>query len=153
MQFSHNYLYFFVINCPQVSQVNTNETRNIAQETYDKAKENLMRANASLIEVNNLFKEVKEFSDRNDTKKDIKNVTEQIFAMKIDIEPHEITNMANKIKEAVQHLTDIDPIIEATKDDLRRVNALKENAEYARFIIIILNNTNYLFFVDLMHRK
>ena len=78
-------------------------------------------------------KEIREFMAQNNTKpEDIKNLTKQILAMKIDLEPEKITEMANKIKEAVHHLTNIDPIIEETKDDLALVNELRENAENAK---------------------
>lgn len=40
--------------------------------------------------------------------------------------------LADKIKKTVESLTNIDPIIAATADDLRKVEKLKEDADRAK---------------------
>lgn len=116
-----------------MSQINTNETRNIAQDTFNKAQTNVIRSNDTLNKAYNLEKEIREFMSQNSTKpEDVKNLTKQIFAMKIDLDPNEVTEMANKIKEAANRLTNIQPVIKETQD-LWRVNILKENAMNAKY--------------------
>lgn len=116
-----------------VSQINTNETRTIAEDTFNRARDNLIKFNDTLNDALSLEMEIREFVAQNKTKpEDIEKLSNQILAMKIDLDPDEITNMGNKIKEAVHRLTNIDAIIEETKDDLRRVNYLKERAESAK---------------------
>ncbi|RZB39836.1 Laminin EGF, Prominin, and/or AAA 13 domain containing protein [Asbolus verrucosus] len=116
-----------------VSQINTNETRNIAQNTFDKARAILIEYNNTVNSANNLENEIRDFLAQNNTKpEDIKKLADQVLAKKIHLEPDEITTLANQIKDAVSRLTDIDSIIKDTRDDLRRVNQLKENAENAK---------------------
>jgi laminin beta 1 len=120
-----------------VSQINTNETRTIAEDTFNRARDNLIKFNDTLNDALSLEMEIREFVAQNKTKpEDIEKLSNQILAMKIDLDPDEITNMGNKIKEAVHRLTNIDAIIEETKDDLRRVNYLKERAESAKYLFI-----------------
>lgn len=54
--------------------------------------------------------------------------------MNIDLKPEEITELAQKIKEAVESLTNIDPIIAETAADLKKVEELKENADSAKYV-------------------
>lgn len=45
--------------------------------------------------------------------------------------PEEVRELAENIKNAVDRLTNTDYIIDATKNDLAKVNRLKEDARYA----------------------
>lgn len=53
----------------------------------------------------------------------------------IQASPEEIQKLDKKIREAVTSLTNIEPIIAETKDDLEKVNKLKDDAMNARYII------------------
>lgn len=54
--------------------------------------------------------------------------------MNIHLKPEEITELAQKIKEAVESLTNIDPIIAETAADLKKVEELKKNADNAKYV-------------------
>ena len=45
--------------------------------------------------------------------------------------PEQIDELAEKIRESISTLTDIDEIIRATEDDLRQAERLKQDAEDA----------------------
>lgn len=62
-----------------VSQINTNETKNLAQETFDKIFDELKKANNSLKGMNDLRKEMNEFLNMNQTKpEDIKKLAQEV---------------------------------------------------------------------------
>nr|XP_023021103.1 laminin subunit beta-1 isoform X2 [Leptinotarsa decemlineata] len=116
-----------------VSQINTNQTRNLAKETYDKIFDELKKANMSLKEVTDMRKEMREFMGQNNTKpSDIKKLAEEILMKNVQKTPEEVRELALNIKNAVDRLTNTDYIIDATKGDLARVNELKEHAKYAK---------------------
>ncbi|KAG5893086.1 hypothetical protein JTB14_029481 [Gonioctena quinquepunctata] len=116
-----------------VSQINTNQTKNLAQETFDKIFDELKKVNSSLKEVTDMRKEMREFVGQNNTKpEDIKKLAEEILKKNVQKTPAEVRELADNIKNAVDRLTNTDYIIEATKGDLARVNELKEHAKYAK---------------------
>lgn len=108
----------------------------MAQDAFDKAQSILIKSNLTLTNATNLQAEIQEFLSQNNTKpEDIKNLADEVLRQKIQLDPDEITRMAEKIKDAVDSLTNIDPIIEETRDDLRKVNQLKEDAENAKYLL------------------
>ncbi|CAH2007905.1 unnamed protein product [Acanthoscelides obtectus] len=116
-----------------VSQINTNDTRNLAQATYDKIKDELSKANNSLKLVTDMREEMNEFMGQNNTKpEDIQHLAEEIFEKNIEKTPEEVQELADNIKDAVDRLTNTDYIIDETKDDLAKVNQLKAHAEQAK---------------------
>lgn len=56
----------------------------------------------------------------------------QVLKKNVQKTPEEVKELADNIKEAVERLTNTDYIIRATKDDLAKVNQLKEHAKYAK---------------------
>lgn len=52
--------------------------------------------------------------------------------MRISLTPEEIQELAQQINETIKGLTDIDSILEATRDDLRRAQDLKDRADRAQ---------------------
>lgn len=48
--------------------------------------------------------------------------------------PQQVKELADNIKNAVERLTNTDYIINSTKDDLAKVNQLKEHAKYAKYV-------------------
>ena len=52
--------------------------------------------------------------------------------MTISLTPEQIRELAQQINETIRGLTDIDTILEATKDDLDKAQRLKERADNAK---------------------
>ncbi|CAH1103667.1 unnamed protein product [Psylliodes chrysocephalus] len=116
-----------------VSQINTNETRNLAKETLEKIFEELTNANKSLKEMTDMRNEMREFMGQNKSKPaDIKKLAEEILNKNVEKTPEEVRELAENIKNAIDRLRNTDRIIEETKGDLAKVNELKEDARYAK---------------------
>ena len=54
--------------------------------------------------------------------------------MTISLTPEQIRELAREINETIEGLTDIDAILEATKEDLDKAQRLKERADNARYL-------------------
>lgn len=62
-----------------MSLINTNETKTIVQETYDKIVEEIRKANESFFNITTIENEMKEFLGQNSTKpEDIKRLAEEV---------------------------------------------------------------------------
>ena len=59
-------------------------------------------------------------------------MAEEVLAMKISLTPEQIQDLANQINDTIRGLTDIDNILDATRDDLNKANDLKERADNAK---------------------
>ena len=57
--------------------------------------------------------------------------------MTISLTPEQIRELAREINETIKGLTDIDAILEATKEDLDKAQRLKERADNARYLFNI----------------
>ncbi|CAG9828598.1 unnamed protein product [Diabrotica balteata] len=116
-----------------VSQINTNDTRNLAKDTLDKIFLELTNANKSLKEMSDMRNEMMDFMNQNKSKPaDIKKLAEEILKKNVEKTPEEVRELAENIKNAIDRLTNTDYIIEDTKGDLAKVNELKEHAKYAK---------------------
>lgn len=116
-----------------VSQINTNETRTLAQITHNFINNELKKSDISLNKANQMMKEMREYMGQNNTKpEDIKKLAEEVLKKNVHKTPEEVKELADSIKDAVERLTNTDYIIEATKNDLTKVNQLKEDAKFAK---------------------
>ena len=61
-------------------------------------------------------------------------MAEDVLAMTISLTPDQIRDLARQINETIRGLTDIDAILEATKEDLDKAQRLKERADNARYL-------------------
>ena len=59
-------------------------------------------------------------------------VAEEVLAMKISLTPEQIQDLARQINDTIRGLTDIDNILDATRDDLNKANDLKDRADQAK---------------------
>ncbi len=59
-------------------------------------------------------------------------MAEEVLEMTISLTPEQIRELAQQINETIRGLTDIDTILEATKDDLDKAQRLKERADNAK---------------------
>ncbi|KAF5272841.1 hypothetical protein FQR65_LT00437 [Abscondita terminalis] len=116
-----------------ISQLNTTLAKVLSQDAYDKAHSALLSTNSSLQSMNNMKIRINEFLNQNhSTPEDIKKVAYQVLEKRIEQKPEEILELAQKIKDTVESLTNIDPIIAATADDLKKVEKLKNDADEAK---------------------
>ncbi|XP_066247088.1 laminin subunit beta-1 isoform X1 [Euwallacea similis] len=116
-----------------VSQINTNETRRAAQETYDAINNMLLESNSSLNKVAVVMKDMRDFMGQNNTKpEDVKKLAEEVLKKDVHKSEDEVRELADNIRNALLKLKNTDHIIAETKNDLDKVNQLKENAEFAK---------------------
>lgn len=59
----------------------------------------------------------------------------QVLKLNVNASREEINDLSKRIKDAVESVTNIDMIIQATKDDLQKAKSLKERAELAKYVI------------------
>lgn len=59
-------------------------------------------------------------------------VAEEVLGMAISLTPDQIQDLAHQINQTIAGLTDIDSILEDTRDDLRRAQLLKDRADQAQ---------------------
>lgn len=71
---------------------------------------------------------------------------EEVLAMTISLTPAEILDLAKQITSTIQSLTNIDAILDDTRDNLNTVNDLKRRADDAKSASIFLKL--FLFSVD-----
>ena len=62
-------------------------------------------------------------------------VADEVLAMKISLTPEQIQDLAQQINETIQGLTAIDDILQDTKDDLVRVQKLRDRATKAEWVL------------------
>lgn len=116
-----------------VSQINTNETRRLAQEAFDAINRTLGDSNNSLSKAALVIKEMSEFMGQNNTNpEEIKMLAEEVLSKNVHKTEDEVRELANNIRDALHRLKNTDHIIEETKNDLDKVNRLKQDAEYAK---------------------
>lgn len=58
--------------------------------------------------------------------------------MTISLTPEQILDLAKQINHTIQSLTNIDAILDATRDDLNTVNDLKRRADDAKSASVLL---------------
>lgn len=63
---------------------------------------------------------------------DIQSLAEIVLNKGISLRPEQITDLARRINDTIQSLTDIDVILLETADDLASANALKARADVAK---------------------
>jgi len=63
---------------------------------------------------------------------DIQSLAKDVLSKSISLKPEQITDLARRINETIQSLTNIDYILLETADDLASANALKSRADEAK---------------------
>lgn len=62
----------------------------------------------------------------------IEAVANRVLELSIPASPHQIRHLANEIKDRVRSLSNVDAILERTKDDVRKAEQLLLDAKRAR---------------------
>lgn len=119
----------FIRNVPLM---NITQAKALAEEAHNRALKAHKDANSSMISLDTVTKKIQEFLNQNTTSEEMKVIAEEILKKDIKSSPNQIKDLAEKIRKAVQALTNIDPIIEETRDDLEKVKQLKEDADNAK---------------------
>ena len=57
-----------------------------------------------------------------------------MLKLNIQLQPAQITELAKKINDTIASLTNIDDILEETEGDLSKANALKKQADGAKYV-------------------
>ncbi|XP_017782768.1 PREDICTED: laminin subunit beta-1 isoform X2 [Nicrophorus vespilloides] len=131
--------YEFIRN---VTLVNTTLSKQNAKQAFDAAEKAYLNSNKSMVEINNNKKQIKEFMSQNTSSpKELDTLAKNVLNLNINLEPNKIKTLADKIKKAVDSLTNIEPIIEETKDDLKLVNQLKSDADATKLSVQQIKNT------------
>ncbi|CAH0562710.1 unnamed protein product [Brassicogethes aeneus] len=112
-----------------VSLVNTEKTKALAQDTFDRINASSSISNKTLNEAHALLKNIRDFLAQNHTKPEEMNaIVEQVLSTNMNHSRAEVEKLAKQIKDAVDRLTNTDKIIAATKHHLEKVNLLKAQA-------------------------
>ena len=59
-------------------------------------------------------------------------IAEEVLGMSISLTPEQIQDLAQQINETIRGLTDIQKILDDTKDNLDMANGLKQRADSAK---------------------
>ena len=71
-------------------------------------------------------------------------IAEEVLGMSISLTPEQIQDLAQQINETIRGLTDIQKILDDTKDNLDMANGLKERADNAKYVQSILTSSVFI---------
>lgn len=116
------------------------EAKTQAEEAKEKAKAALDKASAAKSKVersNNdlrdLIKQIREFLMQEGADPDsIESVANRVLELSIPASPEQIRHLAEEIKDRVRSLSNVDAILDQTKDDVRKAEKLLLDAKRAR---------------------
>jgi len=108
-------------------------TKELAKDAHNLATLAKNRSENTVQDNDELLESVDEFLNKQRAKPDdIKNVAVEVLNKKIQLEPEQITELAQKINNTIASLTNIDDILAETSDDLALANSLKNEADEAK---------------------
>lgn len=104
-----------------------------AQMAYDRAQFAKNDSEGHRADLQRLIEAISEFMNQGGAKpEEIRVVAEEVLAMSISLTPDQIRDLARQIKEAISGLTNIEDILEATRDAIRTALELKMKADSAK---------------------
>jgi hypothetical protein len=108
-------------------------TKELAKEAHNLATLAKNRSGNTVQDNDELLESVDEFLSKQRAKPDeIRNVATEVLNKKIQLEPEQITELAQKINDTIASLTNIDDILLETSEDLSLANNLKNEADLAK---------------------
>lgn len=128
-----------------LTAINTVLSKNKAQEAYEKTLEAYAQSSAVAANVTDYKDQINAFlssASNNLDPGDIDKAAKEVLEMNIKLDPAEIQELADKIRVAVDSLTNIDPIIQETEDDLAKVRELKDRANAAKSQVEVIKETS-----------
>lgn len=123
----------------QMSQIKQDATaaRSNAQDAFNYAWEARNRSDKITEDVSDITKRIWSILDEDQpTPAMVRDLAYEVLAKNIQLEPDEITQLADRIKSIVGSLTDSEKILADTKDDLERAHVLEERANRAKEMAI-----------------
>ncbi|XP_011162425.1 laminin subunit beta-1 isoform X1 [Solenopsis invicta] len=123
-------------NMSQIKQDAT-AARSNAQDAFNYAWEARNRSDKITEDVSDITKRIWSILDEDQpTPAMVRDLAYEVLAKNIQLEPDEITQLADRIKSIVGSLTDSEKILADTKDDLERAHVLEERANRAKEMAI-----------------
>ncbi|XP_042867621.1 laminin subunit beta-1-like isoform X3 [Penaeus japonicus] len=105
----------------------------LAQMAYDLAFSSRNLTDSYKARITKLLEEIEEYFNTPGAKpQEIRDLAEEVLAIVISLEPEQITELAEKIALTIESLTNINAIIDATRNDLDLAIQLKERADRAK---------------------
>ncbi|XP_047469022.1 laminin subunit beta-1-like isoform X2 [Penaeus chinensis] len=105
----------------------------LALMAYDLAFSSRNLTDSYKARITKLLEEIEEyFSTPGAKPQEIRDLAEEVLSIVISLEPEQITDLAEKITLAIETLTNINAIIDATRNDLDLAIQLKERADRAK---------------------
>ncbi|XP_066949126.1 laminin subunit beta-1 isoform X9 [Macrobrachium rosenbergii] len=105
----------------------------LAKMAYDMAHNARNMTDSYKARISELLQEIEEYFNTPGAKpQEIRELAEEVLNLDISLRPEQITNLAEKITLTIESLTNIDAIIDATRNDLALAVNLKERADRAK---------------------
>ncbi|CAF89550.1 unnamed protein product [Tetraodon nigroviridis] len=109
------------------------EAKGKAQAALDKALASRKNTERSNNELRDLIKQIREFLMQEEADPDsIEAVANRVLELSIPASPLQIRHLAEEIKEKVSSLSNVDAILQQTRDDIRKAEQLLLEAKTAR---------------------
>lgn len=110
-----------------------NMAQSDAQMAHNRAEYAKNESESNLTELQQLIRAITEFLEQGGAKPvEIRAFAEEVLGMSISLTPNQILDLARQINETVRGLTNIEDILEATRNHLRIVLDLKNRADRAK---------------------
>jgi len=107
--------------------------KELAMEGHTMATLAKNRSKNTVQDNDELLESIEDFLTKQRAKPDdIRNAANEVLNKKIQLEPAQITELAQRINDTIASLTNIDDILAETSDDLSTANALKNEADEAK---------------------
>ncbi|KAK2718943.1 laminin subunit beta-1-like [Artemia franciscana] len=116
----------------QAEQEST-EALNVATVAYESALGVKNQSETVKSQLEDLVKQIEDFMSQNGASvSDIRQLANEVMVRAISLQPEQITELSERINDAITSLTNIDDILAATSDDLKTANTLKARADTAK---------------------
>nr|XP_015203458.1 PREDICTED: laminin subunit beta-2 isoform X1 [Lepisosteus oculatus] len=128
----------------KVAEVKTKaeEAKVRAQAALDKANDTKTKVERSNKDLRDLIKQIRDFLMQEGADPDsIEVVASKVLELSIPASPEQIRYLAEEIKDRVNSLSNVDAILEQTKDDVRKAEQLLQDARRARNRAETVKNT------------
>uniref|UniRef100_A0A915C6Q9 Laminin subunit beta-1 n=2 Tax=Parascaris TaxID=6254 RepID=A0A915C6Q9_PARUN len=122
--------------------MDTSMTRSKANDAHDVAEAAAKQANQTRMALEGILEEINEFLDsERSSPEQIRTLAEEITNMTISLTPEQIQDLADKIRENLMRINNIDSILEETRGNKTIAAALQNSAESASQRAAEIRNT------------
>ncbi|CAH1782676.1 unnamed protein product [Owenia fusiformis] len=122
-----------LLNSVRDAKADADDAKDAAQMAYDRAYMAMNQSTTMRDMLLDLLQKIRDFlSQQRATPEEVRTYCEQVLDLVISLKPEEIRNLSRQINETITGLTDIDAILDATRDDLLKAKNLKERADKAK---------------------